>query len=277
MSSSRCSLMLAAAVGLAVAGLGPGPKAQSPNTEPSLTEAQQREFLLNAKIINYKQIGKGVTSPWRLTLSDGAVTHDAAFQNVDLRQAEVAFRQGPSEIGFRDFYGYNIAAYELAKLVGLSDMVPVTVERKWKGQAGALSWWVPWKWDEEMRQKQNLQPPNAEAWNNQVDKVRVFVQLIYDTDRNAGNLLIAEDWKLWIIDFTRAFRLHKTLRNPEQLQRCDRQLWENLHKLNGKELMEKTASHLSKGEVQALMARRDAMVDCFRRLIQQKGESAVLY
>jgi hypothetical protein len=269
--------MLATAAGLAVAGLAVLVKAQSPTVEPNFTEDQQREFLLKAKIINSRQIGRGVTSPWRLTLSDGTVTHDAAFQNVDVRQSQMDFRQGPSEIGFRDFYAYNIAAYELAKLLGLSDMVPVTVERKWKGQAGALSWWVPWKWDEEMRQKQNLQPPHAEAWNNQVDKVRVFIQLIFDTDRNAGNLLITEDWKLWIIDFTRAFRLHKTLRNPEQLQRCDRQLWENLHKLNAKELMEKTAPQLSKGEVQALLARRDAMVDCFQRLIQRKGESAVLY
>jgi hypothetical protein len=47
--------------------------------------------------------------------------------------------------------------------------------------------------------------------------------------------------------------------------------------LKPKELMEKTALHLSKGEAQALLARRDAMVDYFQRLIQQKGESAVLY
>jgi hypothetical protein len=205
------------------------------------------------------------------------MTHDAAFQNVDLRQAEVAFRQGPSEIGFRDFYGYNIAAYELAKQLGLSDMVPVTVERKWKGQAGALSWWVPWKWDEETRLKQNLHPPDVEAWNNQMHKVRVFHELIYNTDPNVGNLLITEDWKLWMIDFTRAFRLHHDLKSPRDLTNCDRTLLEKLRQLDGTEVLARTKPHLTKDEVKAVMARRDKIVAYFEKLIAEKGENAVLY
>jgi hypothetical protein len=35
-------------------------------------------------------MGKGVTSPWRLTLSDGTLTHDAAFQAVDGRKKYIA-------------------------------------------------------------------------------------------------------------------------------------------------------------------------------------------
>jgi len=274
---SRRSLVVAAAVCMAAAGFVVASKAQGPTTEPNLTEEEKKEFLLHAKIVNSKQIGKGVTNPWRLTLSDGSLTHDAAFQAVDQRQDLVQFRGGPTEIGFRDSYHYNIAAYELAKLLGLSDMVPVTVERKWQGRGGALSWWISWKWDEGMRAKQNLQPPDVVAWNNQIDKVRVFIKLIYDTDRNAGNLLITEDWKLWIIDFTRAFRHQKNLQNPEQLQRCDRQLLEKLRQLNMKEVLARTDPHLSEGEVKALMARRDKMVDYFMKLTAQKGENAVLY
>ena len=33
-------------------------------------------------------------------------------------------------------------------------------------------------------------------------RMRLFAQLIADTDRNTGNVLITSDWKLWMIDFT---------------------------------------------------------------------------
>jgi hypothetical protein len=268
---SAATVCLAAVASVAAA------KAQSPTTEPNLTEEQKQEFLLYAKVVNSKEIGKGVTHPWRLTLSDGTLTHDAAFQSIDERKDLVQFARGPAELGFRDSYHYNIAGYKLAKLLGLDDMVPVTVERTWKGRAGALSWWIPFKWDEEMRRKLNLMPPNMKAWVDQVDKVDLFVKLIYDTDRNAGNVLITEDWKIWMIDFTRAFRLRKDLQKPEQLRRCERNLLIRLRQLNEKELLEKTEPHLTKGEVEALLARRDKILERFQQRIAEWGENAVLY
>jgi hypothetical protein len=273
----RTALVVGVVVCLTSAGIPFPSYAQSLGSEPNLTEEQKKEFLLYAKVVKSRPIGKGVTNPSRLTLNDGTMTHDAAFQPVDRREDSVNFIGGPSEIAFRDSYHYNIAGYELAKLLGLDDMVPVTVERKWQGHKGALSWWVSWKWDEEMRRKQGLNPPDVEAWNKQVDKVRVFGKLICNTDLNPGNLLITEDWKLWMIDFTRAFRLHKQVQNPEQLQRCDRQLLEKLRQLDGKVLLEKTQPHLSSEEVQALMSRRHQIVDYFQQLIARKGEDEVLY
>jgi len=58
---------------------------------------------------------------------------------------------------------------------------------------------------------------------------------------------------------------------------CDRQLLEKLRKLDEDELREKTAPHLSKSEVKAVMARRDKIVAYFEKLVAQKGEGAVLY
>jgi hypothetical protein len=244
--------------------------------EPNLTEEQIREFLKTAKVVNFRQLGKGITHPWRLTLSDGKLTHDAAFQSVDERKPVMRL-SGGTEIGFRDSYEFNIAAFELANLVGLGDMIPVTVQRSWNHQTGALSWWVPWKWDEEMRGKENLEPPDRNAWNKQLNRMYVFSQLVYDTDRNQGNMLITEDWKLRMIDFTRAFRLHHDLENPKQLVMCDRQLLEKLRQLNEAEVLERTKPHLTKDEVKAVMARRDRIVQYFEKLIAEKGENAVLY
>ena len=51
--------------------------------EPTLTKEQIKQFLLSAKVVNSQQSKKGITHPWRLTLSDGTVTHDASFQSID--------------------------------------------------------------------------------------------------------------------------------------------------------------------------------------------------
>jgi hypothetical protein len=108
-------------------------------------------------------------------------------------------------------------------------------------------------------------------------KVRVFDQLIYDTNPNLGNVLITQDWKISRIDFTRAFRENHDLRDPKNLVQCDRQLLEKLRQLSYDEVLDKTKPHLSKSEVKALIARRDKIVAYFEKLIAQKGEGAVLY
>ena len=244
--------------------------------EPKLTEDQIREFLLKAKVVQSHQTSKGVTAPWRLTLTDGTLTHDAGFQSIDEFKVRADF-PSRTEFNFRDSYHFNIAAYELAKLLGLGDMVPVTVERKHQGQPGSLSWWVPHKLDEQERQKQNLQPPDANAWNKQMNRMWVFSQLVYDTDRNQTNMLITEDWKLVMIDFSRAFRVRNDLEDPRRMVMCDRQLLERLRHLDGREVLEKTKPHLAKAEVNAIMARRDKIVAHFEKLVAEKGENAVLY
>ena len=118
-------LTLAASLWLTVACLAQAPNQSSQRGEPNLTQEQMSEFLLHAKVVNSKQLGKGVTHPWRLTLSNGELTHDASFQPVDEHKTKMEFQDGHVEYNFIDSYHYNIAAYELAKLLGISDMVPV--------------------------------------------------------------------------------------------------------------------------------------------------------
>jgi hypothetical protein len=62
--------------------------------------------------------------------------------------------------------------------------------------------------------------------------VRVFDQLVRDTDANPTNFLIIRNWQVWRIDFTRAFQTHKDLLSPKDLVQCDRKLLANLRKLN---------------------------------------------
>ena len=132
--------------------------------------------------------------------------------------------------------------------------------------------------DEEERLKQKLRAPDLDAWNKQMSKIRVFDQLVDDTDANLTNVLIGEDWKIWRVDFSRAFRSQKDLKNPkENLVRCDRQLFAKLKTLDAKEVAENTKHYLDKDDVKAVMARRDKIVEHFQKLISEKGESEVLY
>ncbi len=237
-------LFVAAAVGLICCRI------VSAADEATLTKDQIKTFLLKAKIVGSKQSGKGVTSPWRLTLSDGTITHDASFQAIDEHKPTATLASGKTEMNFVDSYKYNIAAYQLSELLGMDDMLPVYVERTWQGNSGSLSW---------------------------LYKIRVFDQLVYDADPNLTNLLISADFKIWRVDFSRAFRLYKEIQNPNDLTHCDRQLFEKLKALNGDELAVKTKHYLNKEEIKGLMARRDKIVEHFQQLIAQKGEQDVLY
>ena len=255
-------------------------QAQAPagqTAEPNLTEEQIKTFLLNADVTASRHTSVGITSPWRLTLSDGTVTHDALFQSVDQRRAVMQLADGRTELNFVDSFHYNIAAYEISKLLGISDVIPVTVGREWDRQTGALSWWVTVEMDESTRLQRGLQPPNPDAWNKQMYNLRVFSQLVYDTDANLTNFLITKDWKLWRVDFSRAFRLSRDLQSTRDLPMVGRDLLTKLRALNRNEVLEKTRPHLRDGELAAMMARRDKLVAHFDQLIRRQGEQTVLF
>lgn len=272
-SSPVSSRIVLSAVLLLAAGTAPFLVAQ----DAPLTKDQIRHFLLTAQIIRSKESDKGVTHPSRLTLSNGTITHDASFQPVDVHKSSMTLASGTTVINFVDSYKSNIAAYNLSELIGMDNMIPVYVERLWQGKLGSLSWWLPVKMDEQDRVAKKIEPPDSDAWNKQMYKVRVFDELIYDTDANLTNVLIGPEWQIWRIDFTRAFRPEKKLHAPNDLVQCDRRLLESLKALKADDVTAATKKYLTKDQVQALMVRRDLIVERFNQLIKEKGESAILY
>jgi hypothetical protein len=240
------------------------------------TRDQMEQFLLNANVMQRKALGQGVTISERATLSDGQVKHDAHIQSIDVQKNAFTSKRG-TELNFKDSYKFNIAAYRLDKILGLN-MIPVSVERKVGGKTSAITWWVDDKmFDEVDRKKQGVDPPNKDAWNQQMYAVRVFDQLIYNTDRNLGNLVIDKQWRMWMIDHTRAFRIATSLKNDKDLVMCDRKLLASLRKLDEDALNEQLRPYLTKGEVKAMLERRDVIVRFFDDAVKAKGEGAVLY
>lgn len=267
---------------LLVALAAPGVWAQSATpAAPTLDIAAQLEFLRTATVVSSRPIGKGVTGSKRVTLTDGTLTHDAAFQAVANeavgRDVPNALRRS-GELRFIDHYRFNLAAWRLAQVLGLGHMMPATVERT-IGSPGALSWWVDdVLMDEEGRQKTNAGPKGgALELARQFARMSVFTELVRDTDRNKGNVVYTHDWRVMMLDFTRAFRLQASLRAPGLLAMCDRRLLAALKALTRDDVERAVAGALNGGEVKALMARRDLIVAHYERLVAARGEGAVLY
>lgn len=253
--------------------------ASAPASE--LSTDQIKTFLKTAKVIRTRTTDKGVTAPKRLTLSDGVTTHDAVFQAIDERKMIArmggAGRQETTELNFVDSYKYNIAAYELARLLELEHMMPVYVERRVNGLLGSISWFVPTLMDESDRLKKKIQPPSATDWNNQMYRMRVFSSLVRDTDRNLTNVLVSPAWKVIMIDFSRAFRMQPELQHLSDLSKIDRRLLAKLESLDRDAIKKATTDFLNKSEIDALMVRRDLLVAHFKKLIAERGEDKVLY
>ena len=128
------------------------------------------------------------------------------------------------------------------------------------------------------RMEEEIEPPSLPLWNFQMAKVRLFHMLIYDVDyTNARNLLVDKDFKIYIIDSGRSFRLHHELRKPEGLRLFSRQLLDRLRALTPELLAEKLGPWLTEAQIEALLHRRDLIVARAEELVAEKGEGAVLY
>jgi hypothetical protein len=231
-----------------------------------LTREQKEEFLRSAEVIRTKRASKGITGVVRATLrsQDGAVTHDAAIQCIDESKAQFQTDRG-TELNFRDSYKFNLAAYRLSILLG-EDMVPPHVERRYSGSECSFAWWVDdVLMDEQDRLKKKVKPPDQNEFNAQYAMCQVFDQLIYNVDRNQQNFLITKDWKLWMIDHSRAFRLHHTLENPKALKMCERGFFGRLKGLDRPTLEREMGRYLKPMEIEGLLKRRDRLVTFFEK------------
>ena len=227
---------------------------------PKLSDAEMEDFLLHAKVVKTKGISKGITGTVRATLTDGKITHDAHIQTIDERQQQFNGANGGVEFDFRDSWTFNIAGYEVDRLIGMN-LVPVSVERRWNYKDAAFTWWLDdVMMDEQERLKRKQEPADVGMWNQQMQMVRVFDELIANVDRNLGNLIISKDWRFWPIDHTRAFRTNHELKKPANVTRADRAVVERMKALDKETLRKATSKYLTTFQIDAILARRDAIV-----------------
>jgi len=235
-------------------------------------------FLRTAEVVSKKAISTGITHPERYTLSDGTRTHRAAWKTIDEFKRGVTSLEGGGVImDFADSYKHEIAAYELDKLIGL-DLVPPTVERTFGGRKGSLQLWVEGAMTEAERKKRKISPPDPQAWNEQMYKVRLLHQLTDNTDfRNINNVLSDPSFRVYAVDCSRGFTIYEDLRAEKELVRFPRSVLEALKALDRPALDAKLGRWLNGPQIDGLLKRRDKILALSARRVQEQGEAAVLY
>jgi hypothetical protein len=235
-------------------------------------------FLRTAKVVHRRSIGSGITGSDQLTLSDGQATHKAAWKTInEFKRGVSSFEGGGVMVDYEDSYRFEIAAYELDKLLGFG-FVPPTVEREICNKTGSLQLWVEGAMTEADRKKKGLRPPDVDAWNAQIHTVRLLHQLTFDWDaQNIHNLLIDPSYRVYAIDFSRSFAGYDQVRSEKLLERFPRAGLETVKRLDEPLLVEKIGRWVSRPQIRALLKRRDQILQIAAKRVAEKGESAVLF
>jgi len=243
---------------------------------PFTTNAEIENFLRTAKVVQMEEIPVGVTHPRKVWLEKEGIQAKACFRDVDIFQRKAVLPRKGVRKNWRDCCMFECAAYELAKLLGLNNIPPV-VMREIKGTPGTLQIWVENATMETDRARQSIYPPNAWRHKMQWQVMRVFDALIYNDDRNAGNILYDSDWNVWMIDHTRAFSRISDLPKSNQIRHCERALWEKLRNLDEEEVDQRIGEYVESGELKALFKRQEKLVAYIEEQIAQRGEKQVLF
>jgi hypothetical protein len=263
--------------------LGAGSSLLGQFTEAEVAEFDKWEdFLKTAQVVAQQQLTGplAVTNPWILTLEKDGVQHKGVWKNV----------LGERVHGFKETWKGEIAAYRLSRLLGLN-MVPPTVEREFRGDRGSCQFFVDSWNDMEMIIKKKLNPPGIKSMYNARNLClqRAFDNLIYNVDRHQRQYLIMEDWRMILIDHSRAFgtgkkatsRLIYDENNKESknfiMATVPRAFFEALKALTPESVRTAVGEYLNDEEVEATMARRDLIVAWLDKRIATEGELKVLY
>jgi hypothetical protein len=278
----RPSVVLVTAVLLLPAPAGAGTEdAKAPASAPAsglpLRGAEAETFLRTAKVVKRRALGKGVTGSDQLTLSDGTATHLAVWKTIDeSRRGLTTFPGVGAILDYEDSYRFEIAAYELDKLLGF-DLVPPTVERTIGRQRGAVQMWIEGAMSEADRKRKGLTPPDVDAWNAQIYRLRLFHQLTFDWDaQNIENTLLDASFRVYGIDFSRSFAVYDKVRREQLLERFSRRDLEALRRLDEDRLRGTIGKWVSVPQIRALLKRRDQILAIAAERVAEKGESAVL-
>jgi hypothetical protein len=238
---------------------------------------QWEDFLSTAKIIKSERIGEGVSKPRKLLLKKGDIEASAVWK-----------RPRGLSAGISDKWEFEVAAYRLDKLLGLG-LVPPTVGRRHRMSMGALQLWVPIPINELRIKDENLSIPQEKLDNYEKMRSlqRAFDSLIANSDRTLQNLRYTEDWRMILIDHSRAFRdtfpyLDTLLYGrdgmvPQEFGALPRQFVAAVRSLDFDLVKEAVGGYLSNSEIKAILHRKDLFLQEIDDLIKAKGEEAVLY
>ncbi|GAG64920.1 unnamed protein product, partial [marine sediment metagenome] len=246
-------------------------------TKEELAEREKwEEFLKTAEIVGQDQPfekREAVTDPWVLTLEKDGIKKDAIWKDVAGRQK-----------GFFENWKWEIAAYRLDKHLGLN-MVPPTIERRFKGNRGSCQLWITTMMSLRTKFEDKIKTPSYKVfyWNRVFYKARAFDNLIANEDRHQNQTLITEDWRMILIDHSRSFRTAKKFtkkliydeKNKEGptfiMKELPRALYEKIKSLNAEVIKNAVGEYLTDKEIEAVLIRKDLIVKWVEDRIKKWG------
>jgi len=236
--------------------------------EEKMKQPELENFLRNAYISNIER-GKipGRTDAWRITLEDGKMMRQGIFKIVDYRR--------PYPIG--ESYAYELAAYELDKLLDFNRIPPV-IEKEIEGTTGSLQIILEDCIPLETLQSRKMEPPDPEAFQNSLEEINVFENLVLCSRFDLGDVLIHQQtWKVCRVDFSEAFSPTPELIPSQEITRCSKKLYQKLQKLSDEVIEAQLKNYLNDEEMSALFSRKTLIIKTLKKLIEEKGEEVVLF
>jgi hypothetical protein len=229
-------------------------------------------FLRKARVVGSENIGKGITGALRLELELRSVERRAAFKTVDREMQRLVRLRDSIEYAFADKYVFEVAAYRLDRLLGLG-LVPPTVLREHEDEEGSAQLWVEGAMSRSAFAAEHPAPRDPEWIDKQVNAMHVFDVLIFNPDRNPGNVLVTPgDERLHLIDHSRAFSLRSG--RPPGLE--DTFFWlspeleARLTVLDDGTLRGRLGELLSRARRRAILERRDEILADWRARVSRK-------
>ncbi len=261
------SVGLAGAAILALWGFAAGQESAATAKEHAEVEARE-DFLRSAPIITVSKMATtGRTNAWKVYLQDKSAASQAIFKYVDRR------RPKPLASSYR----YELAAYGLARMLGLY-LIPPTVEREVEGRKGSLQCYCEDVIPEGSRRRQGLAPANPAILQNAFSEVGIFENLTANPRLDEADILVrTSDWKVWRIDFSEAFAPMTELIPDSLFSRCSRDLYLKLSRTPDEEFRAFLAPYLTEKEREAVLLRKQLIMERLDGLIKEKGEKAVLF
>ena len=271
---------------LVLGGLAPSSSGQTAAAEPSRpvwldaagaplpfeTDDALLEFLRTAAVVERKSTDEGINRPDKLLLESGGTRVHAVFREVSVEKKRTRV-QGRYFNRFVDNYAFDCAAYDLARRIGFEKVPPVVLRRLGR-TPGSVQLWVENAREEAAK---DYRPKSPIGWVKQQWDMNLFDNLILNVDRNEKNMVVGQDGELWLIDHGRAFQPQAQLLAPEHLKKINRQLWDRLQELSDDDLKDAVRENLDTEQLQALVKRRELLVELVQGLVDEHGEASVFY
>ena len=242
---------------------------------PFATDDEILAFLREAEVVKKKVIPQGINKPLKVRLRKDGVEANAIFRTVNVRKPrhETA---GEVYLDFHDSYKFECAAYEVSRFLGIDNVPPCAVRTEGRTE-GTMQLWIEDAMTEQDRRESGTAPPLQIEWMRQQQTMRLFDALIYNFDRNQGNMLIDADWKLWFIDHTRSFHRSAEVPKLDRLVWVERGLWRRLQELDRDVLENRIGGLVSPTRLDFVLQRRGRLVEAIGDRIARMGEEGVLF